>query len=609
MSLLLGCQSISKAFGSVPLFADLSFGLFDGDRAGLVGPNGSGKSTLVRILAGIETPDSGSISLRRQVKLAYVAQSEDFVAGDSIEEVVEGPLAQEPLDEAERHARLRVTLGKAGFTDPAARVETLSGGWRKRLAIACALVRAPDLLLIDEPTNHLDLEGILWLEGLLRNESSAWLVVSHDRAFLTAVANRVLELDRRHSGGLLDSRGSYADFLTRKAERLETVERREETLANRVRREIEWLQRGPKARTTKAQARIDEAGRLQAELADVRDRARSRSAGIEFLSSDRRTRRLLVAKGIVKRFGEREVISSLDLTVAAGMRLGLLGPNGSGKSTLLRIIAGEVEPDAGAIERADDLRVVYFDQDREHLDPTLTLRRTLAPDGDQVVYRDRPVHVAGWARRFLFASDQLDMPVGRMSGGERARVLIARLMLRPADLLILDEPTNDLDLDTLEALEESLLEFQGALLLVTHDRFLFDRLSNGVIALDGSGRTERFADRAQWEAARRTPGAGTRAAAAAGAPAAAARDAASPTTAVRRLSYLEQREWEAMEEKILAAEAELETFQAAVADPVVATRADALATRYRELQAAQERVDRLYERWAELETRGGSNRK
>ena len=609
MSLLLGCQSISKAFGSVPLFADLSFGLFDGDRAGLVGPNGSGKSTLVRILAGIETPDSGSISLRRQVKLAYVAQSEDFVAGDSIEEVVEGPLAQEPLDEAERHARLRVTLGKAGFTDPAARVETLSGGWRKRLAIACALVRAPDLLLIDEPTNHLDLEGILWLEGLLRNESSAWLVVSHDRAFLTAVANRVLELDRRHSGGLLDSRGSYADFLTRKAERLETVERREETLANRVRREIEWLQRGPKARTTKAQARIDEAGRLQAELADVRDRARSRSAGIEFLSSDRRTRRLLVAKGIVKRFGEREVISSLDLTVAAGMRLGLLGPNGSGKSTLLRIIAGEVEPDGGAIERADDLRVVYFDQDREHLDPTLTLRRTLAPDGDQLVYRDRPVHVAGWARRFLFASDQLDMPVGRMSGGERARVLIARLMLRPADLLILDEPTNDLDLDTLEALEESLLEFQGALLLVTHDRFLFDRLSNGVIALDGSGRTERFADRAQWEAARRTPGAGTRAAAAAGAPAAAARDAASPTTAVRRLSYLEQREWAAMEEKILAAEAELETFQAAVADPVVATRADALATRYRELQAAQERVDRLYERWAELETRGGSNRK
>jgi len=609
MSLLLGCQSIGKTYGSVPLFAELSFGLFEGDRVGLVGPNGSGKSTLVKILAGIETPDSGSVSLRRQVKLAYVAQSEEFVAGRLVEEIVESALAQEPLDEVERHARLRVALGKIGFADPAARVETLSGGWRKRLAIVCALVREPDVLLLDEPTNHLDLEGILWLERLLRDESFAWLVVSHDRAFLAAVANRVLELNRRHPGGLLDSRGGYTDFLTRKAELLEALERREETLANRVRREIEWLKRGPKARTTKAQARIDEAGRLQAELAEVRERARAGSADIEFSSSDRRTRRLVVAAGVAKRFGKREVISSLDLTIVAGMRLGLLGPNGSGKSTLLRILAGEIEPDAGRIERADDLRVVYFDQEREQLDPTLTLRRTLAPDGDQVVYRDRAVHVAGWARRFLFASEQLDMPVGRMSGGERARVLIARLMLRPADLLILDEPTNDLDLDTLEALEESLLEFRGALVLVTHDRFMFDRLSNGVLALDGSGRVDRFADRAQWEAARRTPGAETGTAAGATRPASPSRVASTPATAVRRLSYLEQREWAAMEEKILAAEAELEVCQAAVGDPAVASRAEALAARYRELQAAQERVDRLYERWAELETRGGRSRK
>jgi len=611
MSLLLSCQSIGKAYGAAPLFTELSFGLFDGDRAVRLAPNGSGKSTLMKILAELESPDTGTVSLRRQTRLAYVAQHEDFPAGRSVEEVVEEVLASEPIDEVERHQRLRVTLGKIGFADPGVRVDTLSGGWRKRLAIACALVREPDVVLLDEPTNHLDLDGILWLERLLRAETFAWLVVSHDRAFLSNVANRVLELNRRHPGGLLDSNGSYAEFLTRKAELLEAFERHEETLANRVRREIEWLKRGPKARSTKAQARIDEAGRLQAELKDVRDRGTVRTAAIDFTASDRKTRRLLVTDGVAKRFGAKEILHSLDLTIGAGMRLGLLGPNGSGKSTLLRIIAGEIEPDAGTLTRADDLRVVYFDQDREQLDQAITLRRTLAPDGDQVIYRDRPLHVATWAKRFLFGSEQLEMPVGQMSGGERARVLIARLMLRPADLLILDEPTNDLDLDTLEALEESLLEFTGALVLVTHDRFLFDRVSTGVLALDGRGGAERFADYAQWEAARRAAGSAARTAAAGSdkAEAAPLRDRPVTASTVKRLSYMEQREWDQMEEKILAAETALEECQAAAADPAVASQADVVALRYRALQEAQEQVDQLYARWAELEAKGGASRR
>ncbi len=609
MSLLLSCQSITKAYGAAPLFVDLSFGVFEGDRAGLVGPNGSGKSTLVKILAELETPDAGSVSLRRQVKLAYVAQHEEFPAGSTVEEVVERALAGEPLDDVARHQRLAITLGKIGFADPSAKVETLSGGWRKRLAIACALVREPDLVLLDEPTNHLDLDGILWLERLLRSETFACLVVSHDRAFLGNVTNRILELNRRHPGGLLDSSGSYADFLTRKAELLEAFERHEETLANRVRREIEWLKRGPKARTTKAQARIDEAERLKGELKDVRERGQVRTAAIDFTASDRKTRRLVVIEDLAKRFGERVVLSGLDLTITAGMRLGLLGPNGSGKSTLLRILAGETEPDAGTITRADDLRVVYFDQDREQLDPAVTLKRTLAPDGDQVIYRDRPLHVATWAKRFLFGSEQLEMPVGRMSGGERARVLIARLMLRPADLLILDEPTNDLDLDTLEALEESLLEFPGALVLVTHDRFLFDRVSTTVLALDGRGGSGRFADYAQWEAARREADAAARAASSNDRAEPTAPRADKPAAGVKRLSYMEQREWDQMEERILAAEAELERCQAAAADPAVASQADEVALRYRALQEAQEQVDQLYARWAELEAKGGASRR
>ena len=598
MPLLLSCQAIGKGYGAAPLFEDLSFGLFDEERAGLVGPNGSGKSTLLRILAGLEMPDTGLVTLRRQTTLAYVPQDVAFGAGELVEDIVDGALAGRGFDDAERHARVRITLGKVGFADPGIAAGTLSGGWRKRLAIARALVQQPDLLLLDEPTNHLDLEGILWLEQLLQSESFAWLVVSHDRAFLSNVARRILELDRRHPGGLLDSQGSYADFLTRKADLLDARAAREEALANRVRRELEWLRRGPKARTTKAQARIDGAARLQQELADSRERGRPRTAEVDFTASDRQTRRLIVARAIAKSFGDRVVLRPLDLTVTAGMRLGLLGPNGSGKSTLLRMLAGDAEPDDGTIERADDLRVVTFDQDREQLDPSHTLRRTLAPDGDHVIYRDRPVHVAGWARRFSFSSEQLEMPVGSMSGGEKARLLIARLMLRPADVLILDEPTNDLDLDTLEALEESLLEFSGALVLVTHDRFLFDRVSTSVLALDGSGGAERFADYAQWDAERRRRAAARRSAADS------LRETESrpqPLTKPRKLSYLEQREWDAMEERILEAEAELEQRRAAANAPEIATRADLLAERCRELDESRQRVDLLYARWAELE--------
>ncbi|MFM8412006.1 MAG: ABC-F family ATP-binding cassette domain-containing protein [Alphaproteobacteria bacterium] len=444
------------------------------------------------------------------------------------------------------------------------------------------------------------MDGILWLERLLREESAAWLVVSHDRAFLSSVSNRVLELDRRHPAGLLDSRGSYAEFLERKAEALEAEARREDVLANRVRRELEWLRRGPKARTTKSRARIDEAGRLQAELGDARDRSKGGTAKIDFQGSDRKTRRLVVAEGLSKSWGGRTILSGLDLAIGSGTRLGVLGPNGSGKSTLLRLLAGRLAPDGGTLAFADGLRVVEFDQDREQLDPDVTLRRTLAPHGDQVVFRDRPIHVAGWARRFLFGSDRLEVPVGRMSGGEKARVLVARLMLQPADLLLLDEPTNDLDLDTLEALEESLLDFPGAIVLVTHDRFLFDRVSTQVLGLDGEGGAALVADRSQWEAACRARENRARRSTTE----AAAEPRARPSTP-RRLTWAEQRELDGMETTILEAEADLARLGEAAADPEIATRADLLAQRWQEVADARARVDSLYERWSLLEAKRG----
>ena len=600
MTLLLGCQGITKAYGAAPLFADVSFGIHESDRIGLVGPNGSGKSTLLRVLAGLETPDAGTIALRRLARLAYVPQHPDFPSDRTLAEVLahalRGDPLDQPLDEAARHTRVQMTLGRAGFADPDATPATLSGGWRKRLAIARALVRAPDLLLLDEPTNHLDLDGILWLEQLLRDEAAAFLVVSHDRWFLEHVAGRMLDLDPVHAGGFFQTRGRYSEFLERKDAALREQARWQETLANRVRSEIDWLRHGPKARTTKSQARIREAGRLIEELAGVDARQERRAATIEFSTTERRTKRLVVVEHAAKQLGERRVLDDVSLVLSPGTRLGVLGANGSGKSTLIRLITGELAPDRGRIERATGLRIAALDQDRSRLDPSVTLRRALAPQGNQVVFGERPIHVAGWARRFLFAPEQLSLPVGRLSGGEQARVLVATLMLQPADVLVLDEPTNDLDIPTLEVLEEALIEFPGAVVLVTHDRFLFERVATTVLALDGRGAATPFADYHQWEAARRERAAAAPKPRPPSVPVAA-------KTATKRLTWAEQREWDAIEAAIVAAEETLARCHEAAHDPAVATRAEELAARCRALQDAHEEVDRLYARWAELDAK------
>jgi len=600
MTLLLGCQGIAKAYGAAPLFADVSFGIHESDRIGLVGPNGSGKSTLLRVLAGLETPDAGTIALRRLARLAYVPQHPDFPSDRTLAEVLahalQGDPLDQPLDEAARHTRVQMTLGRAGFADPDATPATLSGGWRKRLAIARALVRAPDLLLLDEPTNHLDLDGILWLEQLLRDEAAAFLVVSHDRWFLEHVAERMLDLDPVHAGGFFQTRGRYSEFLERKDAALREQARWQETLANRVRSEIDWLRHGPKARTTKSQARIREAGRLIEELAGVDARQERRAATIEFSATERRTKRLVVVEHAAKQLGERRVLDDVSLVLSPGTRLGVLGANGSGKSTLIRLITGELAPDRGRIERATGLRIAALDQDRSQLDPSVTLRRALAPQGNQVVFGERPIHVAGWARRFLFAPEQLSLPVGRLSGGEQARVLVATLMLQPADVLVLDEPTNDLDIPTLEVLEEALIEFPGAVVLVTHDRFLFERVATTVLALDGRGAAIPFADYHQWEAARRERAAAAPKPRPPSVPVAA-------KAATKRLTWAEQREWDAIEAAIVAAEETLARCHEAAHDPAVATRADELAARCRALQDAHEEVDRLYARWAELDAK------
>jgi ATP-binding cassette subfamily F protein uup len=536
--------------------------------------------------------------------LGYVPQDPTFPGDRTVEAVLTEALPAEQREGFEAAGRIAAVLGRAGFTDSRLSVAALSAGWRKRLAIARELMTVPAVLLMDEPTNHLDVEGILWLEALLRTEVPAYLVVSHDRYFLEHVAERVLELNRCYPGGLFQAEGRYSDYLLRRDEALREQAAYQETLANKVRREVEWLRRGPKARTRKGQARVKAAGRLIQELDEARARAAGAAVGIDFTPSGRLSKKLLVTRNVAKTVGGRRLLAGLNLTLTPGMRLGLLGASGSGKSTLLNLLAGTLTPDAGAIERAEGLRVVRFDQEREGLDPAVSLRRALAPEGDAVVYRDRSVHVVSWAKRFLFRPEQLETTVGRLSGGERARILIARLMLQPADLLILDEPTNDLDIPTLEVLEESLADFPGALVLVTRDRFLLERVSTVVLALDGTGGATFFADYAQWESAREDTDrdAGDRAEAPVPTVVEArARPPEREGPEVRRLTYLEKREWEQMERTILEAEEACAVCQEAVEDPAVASDPIALRERWAALEAAQAEVDRLYRRWAELE--------
>lgn len=602
---ILNGQSLRKAYGAKPLFDNIAFTVSEGDKIGVVGPNGSGKSTLLEILTGRIETDSGELSRRKLARVGHVAQNSDFSTEQTIYSVLYEALVRIGAPEADREARLAETLGRAGFEDFHVPAAALSGGWRKRLAIAEALVQQPDVLLLDEPTNHLDLAGIEWLEKLLLAAPFAYVVVSHDRYFLENVAQTMVELNRMYAEGILRVQGNYSAFLEKKDEYLQAQTKRQDALANRVRTEIDWLRRGPKARTTKSKARIDSANNMIADLAEMKSRSRTGSANIDFSATDRKTKRLVEMEGVSCKMGDQVLFDKLDFVLTAGMRLGLVGPNGSGKTTLLRLLRGELQPDAGEVRTAQNLRIVYFDQNRQ-LDTGLTLRRALAPDSDSVIYQDRVQHVASWADRFLFTSEQLNQQVSRLSGGERARVLIAKLMLQPADLLLLDEPTNDLDIPTLEILEESLLEFRGALILVTHDRFMLDRVSTTVLGLDGRGGVERFADYSQWNAWKNERGqkrATELTPRSTGNMGAEQRDASASGQIRKKLSYMEAREYASIERDIAEAEQHLECCRKALANPVIATDAPGLERAAEAVTEAENRVDALYLRWTELEAK------
>jgi ATP-binding cassette subfamily F protein uup len=600
MAFLFRCDSLGKSFGSRQLFRDISISFEDGERTALIGPNGSGKSTLLKILAGLESPDDGSLTIRRNIRLGYVPQADIFTAGATVHDVLRSSGTPDGVDEHDMDVKATILMQKIGFTDPDQEADSLSGGWRKRLAIARQLIRDPDVVLFDEPTNHLDLEGIEWLERVLATAPFAFLLCSHDRYFLQATTNRTVELSTSYANGFLSVPAAYTDFIVKKEEYLVAQASLETSVAGKVRREMEWLARGAKARTTKAKGRIEQAGDLVEELKDLKTRnAKTGAAGLDFVGSERQTRRLIAAEKVSKSLGGRLLFKDVSFSLGPNDKLGLVGPNGSGKSTLIKLMTAQLQPDTGQFRRADGLRVVVFDQARAALDQNQTLKEALSPGSESVVFRGSNIHVSSWAGRFLFRTQQLDMAVRDLSGGEQARILIARLMLQPADVLILDEPTNDLDIASLEVLETSLADFPGALVLVTHDRYMLDRLSTEMLGLDGRGSAAIYADRTQYERARL-----------AGNKAAAKAEAKSPTVAAtiakpkpKGLSYMEQREWDGIEEKILAAEVASEAAQRALgADDVMADRKKMLVAA-KAAAEAQAAVEKLYARWQELDVK------
>jgi len=617
MASLITATEISKSYATQVLFTGVSITIADNDRIGMIGPNGAGKSTLLKVLTKIEEPDEGEIIRRRQLKQAYIPQMDQF--GDAVtpvDAVVAAIASDRDHDDHGLDAQTQaiIQLSKLGFENLDQPIVELSGGWKKRLSIACALATEPDVLMLDEPTNHLDMEGILWLEQFVKQSNIAMVFITHDRVFLENTAQKIIELNKAYPNGTFEVAGNYTEFLRRKDEFLTAQANQQTALATKVRRDDAWLRQGVQGRQTRNTSQVKEASQRREELSQIKDRnnAPKRTAKMEFHGTQRKTQKLLVTHNISKTLGDKKLFADLDITLSPGMCLGLLGANGSGKTTLMKILTGDLEPDTGTVKQAADLKIVNFTQHREALNPTQTLQEALCPIGDTIHYRGKAMHVTGWARKFLFEADKFRTQVNKLSGGEQARIMIANLMLKPADILILDEPTNDLDIPTLQVLEQTLSEFPGAIVLVTHDRFLLARLSSELLALDGQGNAKFHPSIEQWQkytddtakqkqAEKKAAAANAKAAKSNGSANNTSQSAKPTTTTGKKLSYKHQLELDGMEESILKAEQILEELKEKMNDPKIINDRTNYGKVCDDYAVAQDKVRKLYLRWEKLE--------
>jgi ATP-binding cassette subfamily F protein uup len=620
-------DKLELAYGHWPLLDGASLVIDKGERVGLIGRNGAGKSSLLKLVAGDTAPDAGEVWRKPGLRLAFVAQEPAFNPGHSVFEAVaegagpaRGLLAAyhaaahaagsgeaDALAELERlshelevhdvwrlNSRVEETIARLGL-DADALVETLSGGTKKRVALARALASEPELLLLDEPTNHLDFTAIEWLEGLLAEFPGALLFITHDRAFLDRVANRIVELDR---GQLRQYPGNFTAYQAKKAEQLEVEAAQNRKFDKFWKQEEVWIRKGIEARRTRNEGRVRRLEALRRERSARRERLGS--VGFALDAGERSGKLIAEFEHVSHGYGGRALIRDFSTRVLRGDKLGLIGPNGAGKTTLIKLILGEIEPDEGRIKLGTRQEVAYFDQFRNQLDDDATLIDTISPGSDYVDIGGQKKHVIGYLEEFLFPGERARAKVSALSGGERNRLLLARLFARPANVLVLDEPTNDLDIDTLELLEQLLQDYPGTVILVSHDRAFLDNVVTQSIVFAGEGRLLEipggYADWQAWRA--RAP---VEPAPAAKAPAKPAAQPAAPKPKKSGLSYKEQKELEALPGRIEALEAEQHQLAEAMVDPAVYADHVRLAQLHERAAAVDEELLALLERWESLE--------
>lgn len=596
MAILINAHQITQNIASRTLFKKLSFGIEDGDRIGLVGPNGAGKSTLLKILVQEIKSDEGQITWKKGLKMGYLPQVPVFKPGATLFETLESACKDQDIAFAKTYEWMS-RLDLINFEETKL-VSELSGGWQKRLALACELINEPDLLFLDEPTNHLDIESILWLEDFITNAppSMAIMTVTHDRLFLQRVSNAIWDLDPKLPQNLLVSKGSYADYLDSKDLLIQGELHRESVLKNTLRRETEWLRRGAKARQTKQKARIQSAHELADNVDEVQNRNRVRKININFESGEKNPKKLIEAQNLSKSFGDRKLFENFDYLISPKTRLALLGPNGVGKTTLIKVMLGLVPSDTGVVKLADNVKINYFEQTRDTLEKKKSVLKNICSDGDYVYYKGNYVYARSYLERFGFFREQADILVEKISGGEQARLRLAQMMLMECNVLVLDEPTNDLDVETLNTLEETLNEFDGAVILVTHDRYFMDQVAHEILVFP---EMIKFADYLQWEAWKENQKNNPKAAIQAAAPVTSTAPVAEKKPG--KLSFKETFELENMEKSIQEVEQKLNALQLEVEKPEVVSKASKVQELYAEIAKLQKQIETSYERWTFLD--------
>ena len=599
--MLLRFDGVSLAFGSRPLLDHVSLQVGEGERVCVVGRNGEGKSSLLRLVAGSSPPDDGSVWIKPGARLAMLAQDLDVVEDTLVDEVVRSGLPATAGESWEIGYRVEAIMSRLGL-DPRRRFAELSGGWQRRALLGRALVSDPDILLLDEPTNHLDIEAIEWLEQMMLEFRGALLFVSHDRAFVNRLATRVVELDR---GQLSSWPGNYDDFVVKKALQLQIEAKANAHFDKKLAQEEVWIRRGVEARRTRNEGRVRE---LKA-MREQRRQRRDRIGQAEFALREATESGKLVfeAEQASVSFGARIVIRDFSARIQRGDRVGIVGPNGAGKSTLIKLLLGDIEAQSGKVWRGSRLEIAYYDQQREQLDLTASVFDNVNGGNAFVPIGGENRHVSGYLREFLFRPDQLLTPASALSGGERNRLLLARLFARPANLLVMDEPTNDLDIDTLELLEELVAEFKGTLLLVSHDRAFLDNVVTSLLVLEGDGSVREFvggwSDWRAWRATRDNAATSQRAGSAAQSSGVTAeRGAGASARRSKRLSFKEQREFDELPGRIESLESRKGELENRIADPnFYQGAADSIRDSLQQLQQLTEDIDAAYARWAELE--------